>query len=213
MYLRLDDYFRQDGIAYRVMPFKVSDNVDNFRNINTDVMYENLLKKYRWGNLEEPGLYLDENTMRMTKTFRLQFGQLAKALIDKRDTAKTKEVLDYCLKVIPSYNVPHDYFYSVHLAEAYSQIGEMEKATELYKELAELISGNLNWYNRMPDKQYAGVFHEISVNISELHAILIFFYHNNKELYDQYAADFSEQYYPRFEQFANRVQKGGGTNR
>jgi hypothetical protein len=216
MYLRLDNYFRRDGIAYRIMPFRVSGNamtdIRNISNIDTDVMYENLLKKYRWGNLEESGLYLDENTMRMTKNFRLQFGQLAKALIDKRDTVRAKEVLDYCLKVIPSYNVPHDCFYSDPLIEAYSQIGEIEKATELYKELAELVSKNLNWYTRLSEKQYAGIFNEIANNINELYSILIFFSHHDKELYDQYAAEL-QQYYPRFEQFANRMQKRGGANR
>ncbi|MDR2086760.1 MAG: DUF2723 domain-containing protein [Dysgonamonadaceae bacterium] len=206
MYLRLDDYFRQDGIAYRIMPFQT------FGEIDTEAMYTNLLKKYRWGNLEEPGLYLDENTSRMARTFRILFGSLARNLINERDTAKTKEVLDYCLKVIPSYNVPHDFYSSAPLAEAYNRIGEIEKATELYTDLAELITGNLNWYSRLTDRQYAGIFSEVHTDISELQSILLFFYHNNKELYEQYAPEF-EQYYSRYEQFANRVQKMGGANR
>jgi hypothetical protein len=210
MYLRLEDYFRRDGIAYRIMPFALSNGFDTA--IDTDVMYENLLKKYRWGNLETKGLYLDENATRLPRAFRIQFGLLARALIQERDTVRTKEVLDYCLKVIPSYNVPYDYATTAPLAEAYSQIGEIENATELYKELAELISGNLNWYTRLSDKQYAGIFNEIAINIQEMYSILMFFSQNNQELYEQYATEFG-QYYSRFEQFTNRTQKRGGANR
>jgi hypothetical protein len=206
MYLHLDNYFRQVGIAYRIMPFQTA------RELETEAMYENLRNKYRWGNLEEPDLYLDENTIRMARNFRGQFGSLAQNLINNFDTARTKELLDYCLKVIPSCNVPHDFMFSAPLAEAYSQIGEIEKATELYCELAELISGNLNWYSRLTDQQYAGIFGEVRTNIGELQSILLFFYYNNKELYEQYAVEF-EQYYSRYEQFANRIQGMRGANR
>jgi tetratricopeptide (TPR) repeat protein len=148
----------------------------------------------------------------MANTFRIQFGLLARNLIKECDTVRTKEALDYCLKVIPSYNVPHNYYYSAPLAEAYSRIGETEKATELYKELAELISGNLNWYSRLSDRQYTSIFNEIGTNIEELNTILLFFYHNNKELYEQYAVEF-ENYYPRFERSASHLQRAGGANR
>jgi hypothetical protein len=208
-YLHLEPYFRQDGIAYRIMPFAASQH----QPIDTDVMYDNLVNKYRWGNLKEPGLYIDENSMRMSKTFRLLFGMLAQSLIEEGDSVRTKKALDYCLEVLPSYNIPHDFQYSNELAESYSRIGEKAKATELYKELARLSLGNLNWYSRLNNKQYASVFNDVQKELFYLQVILSFFHENDQSLLEQYAGEY-EQYYQRFEEFARQVQRNrGGANR
>jgi hypothetical protein len=210
-YLRLEPYFRQDGIAYRIMPFVAA----RHQPIDTDVLYDNLLHKYRYGNLEEKGLYLDENSARMAKTFRILFGLLTKNLADQGDTIRTKEALDYCLKVIPSYNLPYDFYSTGELAESYDKIGEKEKAAELYKELAELSLKNLNWYHRLKAKQYAGVIDEVRRDLSYLQYILPFFQENDPELYKQYYAE-QEKYFGRYEQFmilSEQQQPRGGYNR
>jgi hypothetical protein len=211
LYLRLDPYFRRDGVAYRIMPFVAA----NHEPVNTDILYDNLLHKYRYGNLEEQGLYLDENSARMAKTFRILFGLLTKNLADKGDTIRTKEALDYCLKVIPSYNIPYDFYSTGELAESYDKIGETEKAAELYKELAELSLRNLNWYSRLKAKQYAGVIDEVRRDLTYLQYILPFFQKNDPELYKQYFAE-QERYFGRYEQFmilSQQQQPRGGYNR
>jgi hypothetical protein len=207
-YLRLEPYFRQDGIAFRIMPFMATQH----QRIDSDVMYDNLMNKYRWGNLEEPGLYIDENAMRMSRTFRALFGQLAKNLIEQGDSIRAKKVLDRCLKVLPAYNIPYDFYSTGDIAELYNRMGEKEKASELYKELADISFRNLNWYNRLNNKQYASVFNEVQRDLYYLQYTLHFFNDNDKELYEQYALEY-EQYYQRYEQFTQRSQKIGGSNR
>ncbi|MDR1437082.1 MAG: hypothetical protein LBI65_03075, partial [Candidatus Symbiothrix sp.] len=208
-YLRLEPYFRQDGMAYRIMPFEAG----RHQSMDADVVYDNLMNKYRWGNLEEPGLYMDENAMRMSKTFRILFGQLAKKLVEQEDTVRTKEALDYSLKVLPAYNVPYDFPSTGDIAEAYSLIGEKDKATELYKDLAKLSLGNLNWYSRLNNNQYASILTEVQRDFIYLQSILLFFHENNEELYEQYITEY-EQYARRYEQFMQRTQqKAGGLNR
>ena len=208
-YLRLTPYFRQDGVAYRIMPFLAAQHQD----VGTDVMYDNLMNKYRWGNLEEPGLYLDENSMRMSKTFRVTFGTLIRALIDEGDSIRAKKALDYCLQVIPDYNVPHDFYSSGELANSYNRIGEVEKAAELYKTLAELSLKNLNWYSRLTDRHYVSVVNDVRRDLYQLQFILAFFHTYDSKLYEQYVSEY-EQYYQRFEQFTARAQRTrGGHNR
>ena len=202
-YLRMEPYFRQDGIAYRIMPFLAAQH----QRIDTDVMYDNLMNKYRWGNLEEPGLYLDENSTRMSRTFRTIFGMLCRELANEGDTVRTKQALDYCLKVIPSYNVPHEFLSSGDLAESYNRIGEKEKAAELYKELAELSLKNLNWYTRLTNRHYASVISDVRRDISSLYLhILPFFKEYDQKLYEQYISEY-EPYYLRFEQTLTRAQQ------
>lgn len=185
-YLRLSPYFRCDGIAYRIVPFEAA----RYQPIDTNIMYDNVMNKYRWGNLEQPGLYLDENAIRMIKTFRIIFGQLALELVEKKDFERAGKVLDKCLKVIPHYNVPYDYLSTVSLANAYYQIGNMKKANELYIQLAETLLKDLKWYNRLNDYQYISVLEDIGRSIIFLQCIIHYFSENNPAIEKKYLSDF-----------------------
>ena len=44
--------------------------------IATDIMYDNLINKFKWGNMQDPSIYLDETNMRMTMNFRNNFSTL-----------------------------------------------------------------------------------------------------------------------------------------
>jgi tetratricopeptide (TPR) repeat protein len=204
-YLRLEPYFRQDGVAYRIMPFIAAQH----EKVNIDILYDNLMNKYKWGNLEQPGLYLDENCLRMTRTFRIIFGRLAQSLIEEKDYERAEKVLDYCLKVMPSYNVPYDYFSISDLAEAYSAIGKKEKATELYTQLIKISLKNLNWYFRLNKQQYNSVLSDVRRDLVFVQYILYYFSENDTDKYKEYLSEYSKY----MEIFRNSQEQKGGLNR
>ena len=104
------------------------------------------MKKFKFGGLETPGLYLDETVMRMCYTHRRIFMQLALTLIQEGQKEKAAEVLAYADKHIPYYNVPVDYFGSLDEARAYYQLGKNDKAMKLLKALWTKSEQYLNWY-------------------------------------------------------------------
>jgi hypothetical protein len=207
-YLRMEPYFRQDGVAYRIMPFEAV----RYQRIDTDILYDNVMNKYRWGNLEQPGLYLDENSLRMTRTFRIIFGQLAQKLVEENDFARAEKTLDYCLKVIPSYNVPYDYYSTGELADAYHKIGKKEKAIDLYAQLAETLATNLNWYNRLDRRQYFSVFEDVRRDIIFMQYIMYYFSENDPEKFEKYSQEYSRAM-ERFQDVFEKKQQRGGLNR
>jgi len=145
-----------------------------------------LMNKYQWGNLEQPGLYLDENCIRMTLSFRKMFGQLAVQLAMEGDSVRAEAAADRCQQVIPSYNSPYDNYSMSDIARAYTMIGAKEKATKLYVELAEISAKSLKWYNRLNRNQYASVFNEIRMEQMYMGEYLNYFQSNEKELFDKY---------------------------
>ena len=44
-------------------------------------MYDNLMNKFKFGGIDKPGIYIDENVMRMCYTHRRIFTQLVGQLI------------------------------------------------------------------------------------------------------------------------------------
>ena len=87
-YLGLSPYLRLTGLAYQVTPLADPNGLG----VSTDVMYENVTKKFLWGGLDtaKPGsLYLDETISRMVTTTRSAIIDLAASLISEGDLAKS----------------------------------------------------------------------------------------------------------------------------
>lgn len=51
-------------------------------------MYDNLMNKFKFGGIDKPGIYIDENVMRMCYTHRRVFAQLIEQLM--KEGKKTK---------------------------------------------------------------------------------------------------------------------------
>lgn len=117
-YLNLQDYFQTEGFAYRFVPIKTTAANGQVGRVRTDVMYDNIVNKFKWGNMNDPKVYLDENNVRMSMNVRNSFVRLADGLLSegKRDSAIA--VLDRCNELVPNEKVPYNYF-NLLMVEAY----------------------------------------------------------------------------------------------
>ncbi len=112
-YIGLADYFRLEGLAYRLVPIKYpkNPNPNVFGGFATETMYKNIMEEFQWGNMdytEGNGIYLDENNRRMITNLRLQFSNLADELVAEGKDEKAFKVLQKLLEVTPEKNVPYD---------------------------------------------------------------------------------------------------------
>lgn len=163
MYLNLKDKnFMLEGLAYRITPGKI-----NPTGVNTEVAYDNMVNKFKWGGIDNPKVYLDENNLRMCKTFRIMFNELIAALINEGKDDKALAALDYCLKVIPANTVPMG-GESVSFADAYFAIDQPEKAEAVIKIILDRSEQSLNWFHRLKPDQMAGSTSDIRSNFDNL---------------------------------------------
>lgn len=149
-YMNLGDNFVQEGLANRITPFTTTIDgkpAPGAKNFDTEKTYNNLMNRYKFGGLETRGLYIDETVMRMCYTHRRLFAQLAKQLIIEKKNAKALKVLDKCLKVLPSYNIPNDYMSgSLDLAECYAMLGKKAQARALFNDVWKNATQYMDWY-------------------------------------------------------------------
>jgi hypothetical protein len=148
----LEDYFMLDGLAYRLVPVKSKADRGQPGIVNTDVMFDNLMNKFRWGNMNNPDVYLDETNRRMTMNLRNNFHRLASALINEGKKDSARMVLDKCIEVIPDNCIPFDYFV-IPLVEDYYTIGENEKANALVERLIVVFDEQLKYYFQFAGKR------------------------------------------------------------
>ena len=132
-YLGLEPWMELTGLAYRITPERSRDGQPR---VNSEKMYDNMMHKFQYGNMNKPGIYIDENLMRMCRTHRMMFAQLAEQLIREGQREKAVEVLDFAEEQLPGYNVPYDYT-SASMASMYFVLGQDEKALPIMDNVAQ----------------------------------------------------------------------------
>ncbi len=150
-YLNLQDYFKLEGLAYRLTPVKhpENQNPNAYGGVNTDRMYDNVMNRFRWGGMDgENQIYMDENNLRLALNLRVQFSTLADALIERDETDKALNVLDKCIEAMPERNVPFDRFL-VPIIEGYYKIGENDKANALALRLFDIYEDEFNYFSTL----------------------------------------------------------------
>lgn len=85
-YMNLGDNFVQEGLVNRITPFTT--NKPGAKNFDTEKAYHNIMTRFKFGNLKQKGLYVDETTMRMCYTHRRLLAQTALALIAEHKDKK-----------------------------------------------------------------------------------------------------------------------------
>ncbi len=174
-YLNLEPYFQLEGLTYRIVPiFTRSNNEVVPGRVETSKMYENVMTKFKFGNMNLESVYLDENNMRMTTNFRINFSRLAEELLNqgKRDSAVN--VLDKCVFEMPDKTVPYNYFMA-KIAELYyraagvlnssnlQQANDLElnkkndligKGNAISERLLKIYGDNLNYYLSLKGTSY-----------------------------------------------------------
>jgi hypothetical protein len=151
-YLNLDKYFRMEGLAYRVTPIASEGDMFGRGSINTDVMYDNMVNKFKWGGVNTPGVYLDENVQRMLANFRSTFARLALQLIGEGKTDSARIVLDKCNEVVPDHVVPYN-VYNILIVESYFRLGDTQKALDMANTLKNNVYQDIDYFLSL-DRKY-----------------------------------------------------------
>ena len=170
-YMNLGDNFVQEGLANRITPFTT--NAPGAKNFDTEKTYNNVMNKFKFGGVDKPGIYLDETVMRMCYTHRRLLSLLAMNLVQEGKDEKAKAVLDKCEKVLPSYNIPHDYQSgSMDLARAYALTNQTKKAQDLIDQLWRKSAEYMMWYCSLDGQRFESSQQDCMLHLYILNQVL-----------------------------------------
>jgi hypothetical protein len=167
-------------------------------------MYDNLMNKFKFGGIDKPGIYIDENVMRMCYTHRRIFTTLVAQLLKEGETEKAKKAIAYCEKMIPEMNVPYDYQNGAHqLASAYYTLGDDKNGDRVLSAVADKAVEYITWYLSLDDQNFMISRREVEYQIallSEFHRIMD---ENGSEIADTYDNKLNTLY----DLYANRIKR------
>ena len=193
-HMGLDPYLELTGLAYKITP---TPSEDGRIRVNTDLMYDNMMNKFRYGNVNKLGIYLDENTLRMCRTHRMMFAQLAEALyiegLKQQDSLMKQEkhkkaidVLDYAEKMLPEFNVSYDHS-SISMAALYYELGETEKGNNIVDKVAANAAEYIEWGKTLSPEHFKAAESTIEQQFAILNYALEYLERfEQKELFNKY---------------------------
>ena len=153
-YMNLGDNFVQEGLVNRITPFTT--NKPGAKNFDTEKAYHNIMTRFKFGNLKQKGLYIDETTMRMCYTHRRLLAQTALQLLSEHKNKKAIDVLKKADVEIPDYNVPIDYMSGgLDMARGWILAGQKQKAAQYVGKVWKTASQYLSYYLSLDANRFA----------------------------------------------------------
>jgi hypothetical protein len=147
-YNGLDKYLYSEGLALRLLPLKADTTAseDRAEQLNTPVLYNNLMTKFKWGNMKT-AKYLDPQSSDDTFIFTNLFSSLTSSLIKDGKTDEAKKVVDKYFAVMPA-----DKFFGIrtvvvkfYMAENLYKLGETARANDILDKSGDYITKELNY--------------------------------------------------------------------
>ena len=138
-YASLENFCVLEGLAYRITPF----NFGGRGVVDEKLMMHNFMERFKYGNMSQPGLYIDETVSRMCRTHRRMFVMLADRLVRSGKKDDAAKVLARCEKELPACNIPYTDDDS-QLASLWAEVGNANEAERVAKAV---LTYNLQYFN------------------------------------------------------------------
>jgi hypothetical protein len=154
--LGLNEYLQLDGFAYRLVPISTKKTERfSFGRIETSVLYDHLMNKFRWGRMNKPDVFIDSyniNTLAVLKV-RVSFARLAEQLFMEGKKDSAVKVISRCYELMPLKIFPPD-IYSIKLIETAYKIGATSQARQLLNEYTNMCLEEVRFFYAMPIQQF-----------------------------------------------------------
>jgi hypothetical protein len=143
----IDSFCHVTGWVYKFMPVKSSANdyIQGMGGVDALTTYNIAKSKFAWGNLSDPKVYVDPESMNNSIRPKTNLMRSAQALIAMGKKKEAIELLDLYIQHFPDSQVPYD-MYMLPFAEIYYDAGATDKANKVITRLGEIYAQNLDYY-------------------------------------------------------------------
>ena len=130
----LDAFLRLEGLAFRVVPYRV-------RNTHREKMNVNLFEKFRYRGLDDPTVYFSVGTVKLLQNFRSAYTELARDYLRLGENDEAGRVLDAMGEKIPPEVVP--FYDERHAVVTYDLYRRMGRTLNIDTLLTHVLPGRL----------------------------------------------------------------------
>lgn len=201
-YIWMKDYLQLDGVAYKLVPIRTPVDPRNpyeMGRIDSEKMFE-IVTNWDWGNSGSSNIYYDPETRKNAITYRSNLARLIEQLLAEGKEEKAEIILDLGMEKMPVEHFGY-YFLLEPYISGYYEIGQTEKAREIWNAVAEKYQQNLDYYSTLNlDRQYMYAT-EIVSDIERYRSLInILLQYQDEEIIQEKVEEFNS-YLMKFEHF------------
>ena len=190
-YLR--DHFVLEGLAYRIVPAAEGPRADVER------IYENVMHRFKYGGLSQPGLYVDEDVMHMARTHQYVMSILIDSLLAKGDKQRALAVAEKWEKELPSCNIPYNEA-ALSLASCFYEHGMTARGDAILSDLLTRSDEWLSWLGTIGARRQAGSSYTALEWLKTMQ-------HTLTTAYQYERKPFTDKYHQKFERYVQQFQR------
>ena len=168
------DYLQYEGLAYRLVPIKSGKRGSFYGRIDADILYDNVMNKFTWGNVNDPDVYIDEYNEKEVRIIqaRYMFARLSEELLKQGKKDSCIAVIDRMFEIYPDEKMPLE-FDSFPAVEQYFKAGAIEKGNKYVRILAKNFLENVEYYTEVPEKFAKAVNGDMNRDLSALRNLVV----------------------------------------
>lgn len=163
----LQDYMQLEGLGLRLVPVRTPiarerqqyGSVYGAGRVAADIMYENVMEKFTWGNFDKMDLFVDRSYGPSIQSHNLTMIRLAEDLLLRGDKERAMDVCEKYLEAFPHMNFPFDYR-TMRVFELMIEAGGYDKAKPHMKVLANETKQYLDFFMSISDRALENGFQQ-----------------------------------------------------
>jgi tetratricopeptide (TPR) repeat protein len=143
----VDTFCFVQGWVYKFMPVKAAkeDYIPNMGGVDPLTSYDLLMNKFAWGNMNDPHVYVDPESLSEQSTPKNNMYRTAQSLMNIGKYDEAIRLMDKYFILFPGSKYPYDMF-TIPYAELYYKAGEPAKANKIMERIGQIYAQNLDYY-------------------------------------------------------------------
>ncbi len=143
----VDTFCLVQGWVYKFIPVKAAkkDYIPNMGGVDPLTSYDLLMNKFAWGNMNDPHVYVDPESLSNQTKPKTNIYRTAQSLMNIRKYDEAIRLLDKYFYLFPDSKYPYD-IYTLPFAELYYKAGESGKANKIMERIGQIYSQSLDYY-------------------------------------------------------------------
>lgn len=144
----VEKYCAVTGWVYKFMPVPAdsSDYIQGMGGVDAITSYDILLNKCKWGNLTDPHVYIDPESLNNSVRPKTNIMRVAQALVNQDKKKEAITLMNSYIQNFPDSRIPYD-MYMLPFAEVYYKAGDTVAANNIMRRVSQILAQNLDYYH------------------------------------------------------------------
>jgi len=173
--LGLNDYMQLEGLALRLTPIRTPSDQSMFiygsGRAEVDLLYDNIMNKWKWGNFDKEDLFVDRNYMAEVQAMKMAMLRTGAVYAQRGNKERAGAVIKKYFESFPHMNFAYDSSV-IPFINILVSVGEFDEAKKHMRILANESDQYMRFYESLDNDDFVSFQQDMSYTLRGISDIL-----------------------------------------